>query len=603
MTHLKTQVLVVGGGTGGTAAAIQAARAGVQTILVSEFNWLGGMLTAAGVAAPDGNELLAWQTGLWGAFLQEIQARQPLDQAWVSFFTYSPGVGAQIFAEWVQALPNLTWIAGYIPMAVNRRGNRITGVEFAAATVNQATPWPQPRPPLTIQAEIVIDGTELGDLLVLGDVPHRWGWDWQASWQEPSAPQSPNDMTQTYPVQAPTWVVILQDYGPTAKTPEIRDSPLWEAGKFDRAWEGYAPDYFLNYGRLPHNQFMLNWPQSGNDYGVNLNRLIAAPKARQEFYQEALWHSQDFARHLQQHFGRRYGLATGVFPTDQPSLGGDAFALQPYFRESRRLIGQTTILEQDILPQAEGQAAPLPINPQGQISAIAVGNYANDHHYPGFEFKLTPKSLRWGGRWTGTPFTIPYEALISATVENILCCDKNIAVSHMANGATRLQPLVLNIGQAAGMAAALGIQTKTSVAELKVEQLQWALLKDSQAPAALIPFFNLPPTHPDWFRTQLDVLRQATPYPRDGNALLTQPAPPPDLSQVPRFSGTITHAQDQTYEFTSDTGQAWALVTLEPQIHQAFQELHRGQSLQVWGQANPSGRWIRVVGMEKNMSV
>ncbi|MFN9560991.1 MAG: FAD-dependent oxidoreductase, partial [Dolichospermum sp.] len=51
-----TDVLVVGGGTGGTVAAIQAARKGVKTILVSEFAWLGGMLTSAGVSAPDGNE-------------------------------------------------------------------------------------------------------------------------------------------------------------------------------------------------------------------------------------------------------------------------------------------------------------------------------------------------------------------------------------------------------------------------------------------------------------------------------------------------------------------------------------------------------------------
>jgi succinate dehydrogenase/fumarate reductase flavoprotein subunit len=41
MNELTTDVLVVGGGTGGTAAAIQAARKGAQTILVSETPWLG----------------------------------------------------------------------------------------------------------------------------------------------------------------------------------------------------------------------------------------------------------------------------------------------------------------------------------------------------------------------------------------------------------------------------------------------------------------------------------------------------------------------------------------------------------------------------------
>ncbi|MEM6754273.1 MAG: FAD-dependent oxidoreductase [Cyanobacteria bacterium P01_C01_bin.38] len=46
-------ILVVGGGTRGTTAAIQAARRGAKTILVSEFLMLGGMLTSAGVCAPE----------------------------------------------------------------------------------------------------------------------------------------------------------------------------------------------------------------------------------------------------------------------------------------------------------------------------------------------------------------------------------------------------------------------------------------------------------------------------------------------------------------------------------------------------------------------
>jgi hypothetical protein len=202
-----TDVLVVGGGTGGTAAAIQAARRGVNTILVSEFPWLGGMLTCAGVSAPDGNELQAWQTGLWGVFLQELQRRQPggLDNSWVSFFTYDPRIGAEIFADWVRELPNLQWISGQVPLEVLRTQDRITGIRFADFTIN---------------AKIILDGTELGDLLALGSIPHRWGWELQSEWQEPSAPTNFNSLTQTYPVQAPTWVVVMQDFGENT-APEI----------------------------------------------------------------------------------------------------------------------------------------------------------------------------------------------------------------------------------------------------------------------------------------------------------------------------------------------------------------------------------------------
>ena len=48
-------VVIVGGGAGGTSAAIQSARNGAKTLLIEETEWLGGMLTSAGVSAIDGN--------------------------------------------------------------------------------------------------------------------------------------------------------------------------------------------------------------------------------------------------------------------------------------------------------------------------------------------------------------------------------------------------------------------------------------------------------------------------------------------------------------------------------------------------------------------
>ena len=53
----RTAVLVWGGGSGGVAAALQAARSGADTLLLTPGPWLGGMVSAAGVCAPDGNEL------------------------------------------------------------------------------------------------------------------------------------------------------------------------------------------------------------------------------------------------------------------------------------------------------------------------------------------------------------------------------------------------------------------------------------------------------------------------------------------------------------------------------------------------------------------
>ncbi len=587
-------VLVVGGGTGGTAAAIQAARRGAKTILVSEFPWLGGMLTSAGVSAPDGNELEAFQTGLWGAFLRELQHRQPggLDNSWVSFFSFDPRVGAQIFADWVRELPNLQWISGYFPLEVLNQGSCVTGVRFADFTVN---------------AKITLDGTELGDLLALGEIPHRWGWELQSDWGEPSAPIEFNSLTAKYPVQSPTWVVIMQDFGREI-APEIPPAPNYNESLFTGAWDNYGAEKFMNYGRLPGGLFMINWPICGNDYGEGVGRLIESAAAKQEFLQECYSHSQNFAHFIQKHLGKRYGLAKNIFPNIQNTNA--AFALHPYYRESRRLVGLTTIREQDILPIPEGRVAAL------HEDAVTIGNYPNDHHYPGIQFKLQPKSIRWGGRWTGTPFTIPYSSLIPVTTDGFLVCEKNISVSHIANGATRLQPVVMGIGQAAGMAAAMCTQMDIQPRDLPVKQLQRALLQDmrspnggfegASSPMAIIPLFNLSPQHPQWLYWQQYYLDNLDTYPSSGNCdgiCCTQYYYGNGDTVLPqksdRFTGFFLNSDRQNYRLqivspAEHQGMIYHLVTIVANIELQLQSLLHGQNIQIFGRLNSAGSWLLV---------
>jgi FAD dependent oxidoreductase len=589
MQTLKTDVLIVGGGTGGTAAAIQAARRGATVILVSEFAWLGGMLTSAGVSAPDGNELEAWQTGLWGAFIKELATRQGLDNGWVSFFTYEPRVGAEIFAQWVEALPNLKWIQGQTPVKVLREDNQILGVQFQD---------------FIIHAGITIDATELGDLLALGNIPHRWGWELQSEFGEPSAPSEFSTLTEQYPVQVPTWVVVLEDFGQDA--PEIPEPPNYNPELFAQAWENYGPENFLNYGRLPGNRFMINWPIRGNDYGEGVDRLLQNPAS---FHQEALWHSQAFAHFIQSKLGRRYGLAENVFPKAPKSIGGGAFALHPYYRESRRLKGLTTVREQDILPK--GKVASLPAKTsaigcewaEAVCQAIAVGNYANDHHYPSGDIPLAPKSIRWGGRWTGTPFTIPYGAIVPETVDRFLVCEKNISVTHMANGATRLQPLVLAIGQAAGMAAALSIEQNCQPRDLLVRIVQNALISEPTAPAAIIPLYNLAPHDPDWQTWQHYYLNQPESYPTNGYCPISGTAPVASSTAEISLSGRCDRYTEQDYRFTAidpETGteKTWKLVTLNAVIDQKLQEIASEQTRTISGKLNAAGEWIIVFSVD-----
>jgi hypothetical protein len=257
----------------------------------------------------------------------------------------------------------------------------------------------------------------------------------------------------------------------------------------------------------------------------------------------------------------------------------------------------TTVCEQDILPLANSNTALL------FSDAIAVGNYANDHHYPGVEFSLQPKSIRWGGRWTGTPFTIPYRALVPATTDGLLVCEKNISVSHIANGATRLQPVVMGIGQAAGMAASLCIVLECQPRDLPVKSLQAALLTDDDAPSAIVPLFNLLTNHPDWLYWQTYYLDHPEAYPADGNCPCILVDEDNKLN-LDCFTGKFRRLGEQNYQFnitnhTNLTTTNWQLVTLKSDIDQQLQALTPEKILKIWGRPNFSGNWLLVEHLEE----
>jgi hypothetical protein len=532
------------------------------------------MLTSAGVAAPDGNELAAWQTGIWGQFLRELQQHPDgLDHGWVSLFTFDPRLGAKTLAAWVHQLPNLTWIAHQSPVAVLTQGRRVLGVRF---------------PDYEIRATLTLDGTELGDLLALGDLPHRWGWEWQGEFNEPSAPVGPNAMTEHYPVQSPTWVFLLRETVGNAATP-IAAPTMVGNHRFQSPWERHSQAAFLSYGQLPDRHYMVNWPINGNDYGKGLNRLVGRQGERQAFLQEAYEYSYAFAHFLQtQHFPH-LELATDIFP--QPGGLSPAFALHPYYRESRRLRGQVTLTEKAILPQ--GQVAPLPLH-NHQVTSIAIGNYANDHHYPGYDFPLAPKSLQWGGRWTGTPFTIPFGAVLPQTVQGLLPCEKNISVSHIANGSTRLQPLVMNTGQAVGMIAALSIEQNCDPQDLAVREVQEALIGDRWAPAAVIPLFNLTPDHPDWADWQRHYLDHPDAYPESGHCPVDATRACLPLAATPLvYRGQLHKPNEHSYQFSCEPSvPPLDLITVRPEVEQQLQQLRAGTQITVGGRYNPSGNWL-----------
>jgi hypothetical protein len=602
-TRRAVPVVVWGGGSGGVAAAIQAARAGAETLLLTPGPWLGGMVSAAGVCCPDGNELSPWQTGLWGALLRALAAETPggLDHNWVSCFGYRPATAEGILRRWVAREPRLEWWPLARLEGVERSGNRLT----ALAVRWRDEAW-------RLAPTIVVDGSDRGDLYPLADVHHRLGWEARETFGEPSAPSREalerDPFFARQPVQSPTWVVMgqLQSSSPDAPPP-APGAPA-PAAPFAQATAGFGLERTLTYGRLPGGLVMLNWPLAGNDWHEGLARAfgkgVAPGEVPGDLAAEMQAHSRAFAEALRAISGGRLQRAA-VFPRGPAAAAGalegdDDLALMPYWREGRRLVALETVLEQHLLPLAPGPSiAALPRDGEGRVTAIAVGNYPNDHHYPGPDWPLAPKSCRWGGRWSGTPFAVPYGALVSQGVENLLAADKAFGVSHMANGATRLQPLVLNLGQVAGWAAALCVRDGLGPRDLPVRRLQEALIADGQAPAGPLPLWDTPWHHPQWRERQRALLDD--PACLEPTGRWSPQADDPHRAPVEPgerlWQGELLADGEGGFSLhgpTGPNGEPWPLITLEPAMNDWLQRQPTPAPVALVGCANPWGPWLRV---------
>jgi FAD dependent oxidoreductase len=474
-TAMQADIVIIGGGTGGTAAAIQASRMGVKTILIEETNMLGGMLTAAGVSCTDGNDQFA--SGLWEEFRQRLYkhyGRNKLNTGWVSNTCFEPKVGDSILKAMAAAEKNLVIYYGYHVAGVLLNENLVKGVWAIHAT----------NVPLTIRAAVVIDATETAYLLPFTGTLYDLGMDNPAVSGEKEAREKNNI------IQDITWAAVLKDYGPgadkTIPQPANYDSTLYfccntNAPCNGKPWNGDAIK-MLNYGKLPRSpgakldKYMLNWPANGNDFYANA--VEAKAETRRQLYEKAKQQTLGFIYFLQTQIGlRNIGLA------DDELNGG--MALIPYHREGRRLKGVTRLAIHHLKN---------PYDYNLYRTGIAVGDYPVDHHhaqYPGkvpeIEFPPIPA------------FNIPLGCLIPEKTDGLIVCEKGISVTNIANGSTRLQPVVLLTGQAAGVLAAMSVKQKKKIREVSVRAVQTELLK---AKCYLMPFSDVKITDPAWEAVQ-----------------------------------------------------------------------------------------------------
>ena len=485
----RADVLIIGGGTGGCAAALAACARGLRVILTEPTAWIGGQLTAQAVP-PDEN---AWIETIGGtasfrglraavrdhyrrdpALLPRARANARLNpgNGWVSRLCAEPRV-------WHDTLRTL--LAPHIAagrLAIHTH-TRAVAADVIGETVRAIRVRHADGRNTVFHASYVVDATELGELLPLCDVEHVTGAESRTMTGEPRAPevaQPDNQQSFTvvfamehragedHTIARPDTYAVWRDATVRQKGSDWRHLGFDEPANQRIGFDPIARTGYWSYRRIiDHTLFapgthasdvtLVNWWQ--NDYSGGPLVGVSDAEATSHLH-KARELSRSLLYWLQTEMPRPDGGIGYRGLRLRPDITGtsDGLAMTPYVRESRRILARTTVREQDVLRE---------FLPPGTVTtsfpdSVGIGHYALDLH-------RTTRGDE-GAYGDTVPFQIPLGALVPVRVRNLLPACKNIGVTHRTNGCYRLHPIEWNIGEAVGHLVAQAIETRATPAQI-----------------------------------------------------------------------------------------------------------------------------------------
>lgn len=491
--EIKTDVLIVGGGTGGCAAALAIAEAGFDVVLTESTDWIGGQFTSQ--ATPPDEHGWIERFGctrsyrrLRDAIRGHYKQVYPLtDEARGEKF-FNPGNG------WVSPLccePRAAHHAFQELLAPYISNGRVRIMLECEAIRCEFGASPDAIETVTIKslrddtetiiyAQYFLDATELGDLLPLANAEYVTGAESQNETGEPHAPLTAQpDNVQAFSVCFALDYLEGEDH--TIERPRDYDfwreyvpglSPAW-AGKL-LSWQGISPRTMqaVDYNFHPHQEsgkaFSGLWTYrrivDRNNFTEGFFRsditIVNVPMIDYMLADICNLSKPETAKHIeaakQQSLSFLYWMQTEAARADGKGYGwrglhlradvvgdtSDGLAKAAYIRESRRIKALFTVCEQHVAARER----PHRKLAQTFKDSVGIGFYRIDlHPTTAGDNYIDVEAL---------PFQIPLGALIPARMKNLLAACKNTGTTHITNGCYRLHPVEWNTGEAAGALAA-----------------------------------------------------------------------------------------------------------------------------------------------------
>ena len=452
----NVDVLVVGAGMAGVCAAIAAARGGARTVLTDRYAFLGGNATAGllgnfltfhnmkGEQICDGipQEIVDELIKLGGAFPEGH-----LHNAYGNSYSVTPQDG-----EVLKLVNQKLCLEAGVDLVLNTYtigpvmdGDRVAG----ARIVNKSGES-------EIRAQVVIDASGDADIAAQAGAPFHLG-DEEGKMMSISLFSRMGNVDLDRHIQHvkenPYNFMLGEDPYIGKSREEIaaglrshKDYPLvtgyYESVKLAQSRGEFHPNrqrVVFSITTIPgvvtiNSTSMLGYSGIDND---DLNQVAIEGR-------EQVFKVRDFYRKYAPGFEECYVV-------DSASAIG--------VRETRRIIGEETLTDDDCIDARKGPRD------------IGQGAYCLDVHQP--TGVIEHKHVR-----DGESYGIPYGVMIPLKIENCIVAGRPVSSDRFANGSVRNQAHIMTIGQAAGTAAAMCAERRTTPRELPVEPLREKLRQD-----------------------------------------------------------------------------------------------------------------------------
>lgn len=441
---IEADVVVVGGGPAGIAAAIASGRQGVKTVLIERYGFVGGMSTAAMVYpwmtfhTDSGEQVIK---GIAQEIVDRLQERGGSPGhlrdtvGFVRTLTpYHPEIYQVVAADMLREAGVTLLLHSFVDdVAVS------DGVIEGVYVTNKSGRT-------LVRGAVFVDTSGDADVAKLSGAETLQGRDGDNQSQPMTMKFRMRgvDLAQikAYMLQHP------EEFYSKTPIAELEHLPLTGVSGFYSHWKKSGVpinrDQVLFFAGPADDEVLINCTRV---QGLDATSAEDLTLAEQEGRKQVLMMAEFLQRDVP-------GFQRASISAVAPQIG---------IRESRRIVGHYLLTKDDVV--------------QGRKfgDVIARSGYPIDIHDPSGK-GVTASFISGDGA-----YDIPYGCLLSMNVPNLLAAGRCISTSHEALATTRLTPSCMATGQAAGTAAALSVKNGVTPGKLDIASLQEELRKGKAA--------------------------------------------------------------------------------------------------------------------------